>query len=116
MASTAEAYVPLCNDLALPAVHGNVALVARGGCTFVVKVHMAQLAGAIGVIVYNNVWGEEALSMGSDPEHANAEAAITIPSTMVSMKDGILLRCNPTISPRMQCAFSILPGCKIPSC
>jgi len=37
------------------------------------------------------VWGEEPLSMGSDPEHKAEEESITVPSSMVSMKDGIML-------------------------
>ncbi|KAG0046827.1 hypothetical protein BGZ83_008005 [Gryganskiella cystojenkinii] len=36
---------------------GSVAFLRRGSCTFVIKVKMAQEAGAIGCIFYNNVKG-----------------------------------------------------------
>jgi len=40
-----------------PAVAGNIALVDRGTCGFIVKVKNAQNAGAIGVLVADNVPG-----------------------------------------------------------
>jgi len=70
-------------------VNGKIALLARGGCTFVVKIYNAMLAGAKAVVVYNNVPSEDALSMGSDPEHATEENAINIPSTMVTYEEGM---------------------------
>ena len=36
-------------------VSGKIALVDRGGCTFVIKTGVAEAAGAVGVIVANNV-------------------------------------------------------------
>jgi len=73
------------------AIKGQIALVARGACTFVTKVAMAQQAGAAGVLVYNNVPGEEPLSMGSDLEATALEKSINIPSAMVALQHGILL-------------------------
>ncbi|MDB5234940.1 MAG: hypothetical protein JWR44_1933 [Hymenobacter sp.] len=63
---------------------GKIALVYRGGgCTYPVKVKNAQLAGAIGVIVVNNVAGTILMS-GSDN-------TITIPAVMVTQATGATL-------------------------
>jgi hypothetical protein len=66
---------------------GQIALLDRGNCTFVVKVKNAQLAGATGVVVANNVAGNPVTMGGADP-------TITIPSVMVSQADGALFRAN----------------------
>ncbi|MBE0566358.1 MAG: T9SS type A sorting domain-containing protein [Krumholzibacteria bacterium] len=78
----ADACDALLNGIALA---GNIALVDRGSCAFTVKVQAAQDAGAVGVIVVNNVAGPAAAMGGSS-------ATITIPSVMVSQADGVLLR------------------------
>lgn len=64
---------------------GAIALVDRGGCTFVVKVKNAQNAGAVGVIVANNVAGDPFTMGGSDP-------SINIPAVMVSLADGTTIK------------------------
>ncbi|KAH7160375.1 hypothetical protein B0J13DRAFT_670965 [Dactylonectria estremocensis] len=46
-------------------VSGNVAFVSRGSCTFAQKSINAKAAGAVGVIVYNNVPGSLAGTLGS---------------------------------------------------
>jgi hypothetical protein len=66
---------------------GNIALVDRGFCGFSVKVKNAQDAGAVGVIVLNNVAGGAGNMTGLDP-------TITIPSIHVSMGDGVTLKEN----------------------
>ena len=63
------------------AINGNIALVRRGSCTFVEKVLNAQNAGAIGVIIMNNIDGNPVSMGGSDP-------SITIPVIMVSQTVG----------------------------
>lgn len=68
-------------------VAGKLALLERGFCTFVVKVANAQAAGAVGVIVANNVPGFPITMGGADP-------TITIPSVMISLEDSALLRAN----------------------
>jgi len=73
-------------------VKGKVVLLLRGACSFVVKVHMAQLAGAKAVIIYSHSEESKPLNMGSDPDHAVEESAIQIPSTMVSHATGLRLR------------------------
>ena len=80
-----EACAPL-SALDTLAVKGNVALVVRGTCGFVVKVLNAQNAGAIGVIVQDNVAGSPPPGLGgTDP-------AITIPSGRVTLADGNIIR------------------------
>jgi hypothetical protein len=64
---------------------GAIALVDRGTCTFVVKVKNAQNAGAVAVIVVNNVAGDPVTMGGDDP-------TITIPSVMVSLADGATIK------------------------
>ncbi len=64
---------------------GKVALIDRGTCDFTLKVLNAQKAGAIGVIVINNVTGR-AFAMGG------TERRIKIPSGMVTLEDGAILR------------------------
>jgi hypothetical protein len=63
------------------AVAGKFALIDRGVCGFTVKVKNAQNAGAIGVIIGDNVAGGPPGGMGgTDP-------TITIPSVRVSLAD-----------------------------
>lgn len=67
------------------AVAGKLALVDRGTCGFVVKVKNAQNAGAIGVIVADNLAGP-AIGMGG------ADPTITIPSGRVTLATGNVLK------------------------
>jgi len=64
------------------ALFGKIAVVDRGSCTFVSKVLALEAAGAIAVIVVNNVGGAPITMGGTDP------GGITIPSVMVSMANG----------------------------
>jgi Zn-dependent metalloprotease len=66
-------------------VSGNIALLQRGTCTFVVKVLNAQAAGAIGVIVDNNVSSGLPGMGGTDPN-------VTIPSIGIGQADGAAIR------------------------
>lgn len=72
---------PIMND-----VSGKIALIDRGGCTFVSKVLNAQNAGAIGVVVADSVPGCPALGMGG------ADPTITIPSVRITADDGAALK------------------------
>ncbi|HET9503662.1 MAG TPA: M36 family metallopeptidase [Hymenobacter sp.] len=64
---------------------GKIALLYRGGtCSFPTKVKNAQLAGAIGVIVVNNVTTNPITMPGTDN-------TITIPAVMVSQATGATL-------------------------
>ena len=44
---------------------GEIALIDRGACTFSTKIRNAQIAGAVGAIIVNNVWGPP-VSMAQD--------------------------------------------------
>lgn len=68
------------------AVAGKVALVSRGTCGFVVKVKNAQDAGAIAVLVGDNVAGTPPAGLGgTDP-------TIVIPSVRITLDDTTNLR------------------------
>jgi Zn-dependent metalloprotease len=77
-----DACTPLVNGAA---INGNIALVDRGSCAFTIKVKNAQNAGAIGVIVADNVAGPVAGMAGSDP-------TIVIPSLRVTLATGNLIK------------------------
>lgn len=76
-----------CNPLVgFPA--GAIALVKRGTCPFVVKALNAQAAGAVAVIIHNNVDNslDIPLSMaGTDP-------SITIPTVGLTLASGVTIR------------------------
>ena len=73
-----------CEAFAAGPIPGNIVLVDRGTCTFAVKVKNAQDAGAIGVLIANNVAGP-LFPGGADP-------TITIPSLGITQALGAELR------------------------
>ncbi|MFT5724477.1 MAG: extracellular elastinolytic metalloproteinase, partial [Bacteroidia bacterium] len=79
-----------CNSLINNnALSGNIAVFDRGNCSFVSKIQKAQNAGAIGVIIINNV--------GTAPITIRGNlTGVTIPIIMIAMNDGN------TIKARMQ--------------
>ncbi len=77
-----------CSPLSNAAdINGRIALVDRGVCLFIVKVANAQDAGAIAVVVANNVPGPPGGMAGTDP-------SIVIPSVGITQRDGRFLRDN----------------------
>jgi hypothetical protein len=67
-------------------VSGKIALLDRGTCTFPIKVKNAQNAGAIGVIIADNVAGSPPPDLGgSDP-------TITIPSVRITQANGTSIK------------------------
>src|SRR5216683_5048201 len=65
---------------------GEIALIARGACSFSTKIRNAQSAGAMGVIVYNSQQGDPiAMSQDGTPNQA------TIPAVMVSLPNGLAM-------------------------
>ena len=96
---------PGCNSnpyLADPA--GKIALIERGGCTFVEKISKAYNNGAIGAIVYNNVRAtpvetESLIRMGP----AASPALVPIPGFFVGRANGLILAATP-VSVKIQAA------------
>lgn len=80
IASTADA----CAALPAGSLDGKIALIRRGGCTFHIKSLNAQAAGAIGVVLYNNVAGRFSATVAGTP-------AITIPVVTISNTEGALI-------------------------
>ena len=86
-----------CNPFsAANAVSGKIALVDRGVCTFNVKVANAQAAGAVGVLIADNVAGSPPTGLGgTDP-------TITIPSVRITLADGNTLKAALATSSRLR--------------
>ena len=74
-----------CNTLTNPLeILGKIAVAYRGGCGFTVKAFNAQAAGAVGIVVINNVPGDPITLGGDDP-------TVLIPAGMISDVDGAAL-------------------------
>jgi len=69
-----------------PGASGKVAIVDRGGCTFSTKVRSAIAAGAIGVVVINNVAGDPT-AMAKDGGGGD-----NLPAVMIGKNEGAALR------------------------
>ena len=67
---------------------GRIALIDRGACEFSTKVFNAQEAGAIAVIIVNNVPGAPPSQMGAGVDAPR----VNIPSVMISFEDGALIK------------------------
>ncbi len=74
-----------CSPYAPGSLTGKVAVIDRGTCLFTLKTKNAQDAGAIAVVIVNNVAGNPITMGGADP-------SITIPVVMVSQLDGAILK------------------------
>src|SRR5947208_5772496 len=67
-------------------ISGQIALIARGTCTFSTKIRNAQVAGATGVLVYNSVAGDPtAMAQDGTPNQP------TISAAMVSRPNGLAM-------------------------
>ncbi|MEE8452485.1 MAG: M36 family metallopeptidase [Thermoguttaceae bacterium] len=66
-------------------IAGNIAVIDRGDFFFVIKVKHAQDAGAIGVLIVNNVPGDPVLMGGEDE-------TITIPALMIDQATGTRIK------------------------
>jgi subtilisin family serine protease len=64
---------------------GKIAFMGRGECTFASKVANAANAGAVAVLVYDNVPGESPITMGGLD-------TTSIPAVMISYSNGLLLQ------------------------
>jgi minor extracellular serine protease Vpr len=72
---------------------GKIALIDRGVCTFTTKVRNAQNAGAVGVIVVNNVAGDPT-AMAQD----GTQPVPTIPAVMVGKNEGNAMKPSGTVT------------------
>jgi minor extracellular serine protease Vpr len=72
---------------------GKIALIDRGVCTFTTKVRNAQNAGAVGVIVVNNVAGDPT-AMAQD----GTTPVPTIPAVMVGKNEGNAMKPSGTVT------------------
>jgi len=96
--STFDGCSPLGNAAA---VAGNVAIINRGSCTFVVKVKNAQDAGASAVIIADNTAGTPPPGLGgTDP-------SIVIAAIRVTLADGNLIK---GALPGVQAGFVVDPS------
>ena len=74
-----------CNPLVNAAdVNGKIAVIERGECYFVDKIMNAQNAGAVAVVMINNVDGPPIIMGGNS-------STINIPSFMISRSDGQII-------------------------
>jgi Zn-dependent M28 family amino/carboxypeptidase len=67
---------------------GNIALISRGACTFAIKATNAYNAGAVGVVIYNNIPGPLNGTLGNT-------FTLDIPVTAVSLDMGLQLAQTP---------------------
>jgi hypothetical protein len=88
-----------CNALVgFPA--GSIALLDRGNCNYTVKVKNAQNAGAIAVIIVNNVPGTPPSPGGTDP-------TITIPAVQIAQDSGNALKAGLPATVRVHGAAAV---------
>ncbi|MDH4107442.1 MAG: hypothetical protein OEW35_03935 [Gammaproteobacteria bacterium] len=66
-------------------IAGNIALIDRGTCAFVLKAQNAEAAGAVGVIIANNQPGDTPIGLGGS-------GVVNIPTVSVTLGGGALLR------------------------
>ncbi|MBV9070225.1 MAG: S8 family serine peptidase [Acidobacteria bacterium] len=85
-------------------VKGKIALVQRGTLTFIDKASNAAKAGAIGIIVYNNVDGPLNAALGTTAKSAAAIPA-TAPFLGITQADGQALLATPNATITMSSGF-----------
>ncbi len=85
-------------------VAGKIALVDRGSCGFVVKVKNAQNAGAIAVLVADNVSGGPPAGLGG------ADPTITIPSVRITLADGNAIKAASGVGATLGLDMSVRAG------
>lgn len=96
-----------CSALPANSLAGSIALIFRGICTFESKVNNAQAAGAVGVLIYDNVPGEGSINwtMGS----------AALPAEMISNADGLALQQQIAGGLTVTLGFSLQPFYTDPS-
>ncbi len=79
------------------AVNGNIALIARGACGFLVKYQQAQAAGARAIVVYNNSAAAPIVMGGLNP-------TVNIPGLMTTQAVGLSLAATAGVAVRLEVA------------
>jgi PA domain/Secretion system C-terminal sorting domain len=100
--TTTDACETVNNDLT-----GKIAVIDRGSCSFTVKVLNAQNAGAIAVVMINNVAVGD--PSGGLVNMAGTDPAITIPSIFISKEDGDLIKAQLTSPGVNVTMYGVLP-------
>jgi len=87
---TATTLNDACNAVAPPpgSLLGKIALIRRGTCGFYEKAFNAMNAGAIGVMIYNNVAGLQNITVAPVPATA---PPVTIPVVSISAANGVTI-------------------------
>jgi len=80
---TSDACTPLTNDVA-----GRIVLIDRGTCSFALKTLAAENAGAIGVLIANNVAGAPPPNLGNTVP----PTTVNIPTLAITMEDGTTIK------------------------
>ncbi|HMM43625.1 MAG TPA: S8 family serine peptidase, partial [Thermomicrobiales bacterium] len=81
-----DALSTACSALPDGSLDGEIALISRGACTFSTKIRNAQDAGALAVLVANNVAGDPtAMASDGTPDQP------TVPAYMVALSTGTAL-------------------------
>lgn len=89
-----------CSASPAGAYAGKVAIVDRGSCAFEIKAKNAEDAGAVAVVIANNVAGT--ISMAED-----ASVVATVPTVSVSLADGTAIK---AALPGVNLAIGTVPG------
>ena len=80
--TTSDACEPIQNGAQIA---GKIALIDRGTCTFVSKAAAAQAAGAVAVVIGNNV-------AGSPPGMTGVDPSVTIPVVSITQSDATAIK------------------------
>jgi subtilisin family serine protease len=90
-----------CNALPAGSLSGEIAVLSRGTCTFSTKIRNAQTAGAVAVVVVNNVAGDPtAMAQDGTPNQP------TIPAYMASLAERAGLVAADGVSATISAALS----------
>lgn len=89
--SVTDACEPITNGAA---VAGKIALIDRGNCVFPIKTKNAQLAGAVGVVIVNNMVDPS----GSPLNMSGSDPTITIPTYSITQALGTTIKSSGTVN------------------
>jgi minor extracellular serine protease Vpr len=90
-----------CSPIASGSLSGSIALIQRGTCTFATKVNNAQLAGAVGAIIFDNQTEPLFIPGGL--------AGTAIPAALISNADGTAVQSYLDSHPGVQAAIDPAP-------